>query len=63
MTVLTYAIVVIVILGFCVLGLSIGLLVRNKGLSTCGRASAAMEGHDVSCPACSGKAEDCKKKT
>lgn len=63
MTALTYAIVVIVILGFCVLGLSIGLLVRNKGLTTCGRAGAAMEGHDVSCPSCSGKSEDCRKKS
>lgn len=62
MSVLTYAIAVIVILGLCVLGLSIGLLVRNKGLTTCGRAGAQLGDHDVSCPACSGKSADCKKK-
>lgn len=62
MHVFTYAIVVLVILGFCAIGLSIGLIVRNKGLTTCGRAQANVDGEDITCPACSGKAADCKKK-
>lgn len=62
MTVLTYAIAVLVVLGLCVAGLSVGLLVRNRGLTTCGRATADMHGHDVSCPSCSGRESDCKKK-
>lgn len=61
MTILYYAVAVIVILGLCVLGLSIGLLVRGKGLQTCGRAmTTTADGESITCPAC-GQGE-CKRK-
>lgn len=61
MMILTYAAAVIVVLGLCAVGLSIGLLIRNKGLQTCGRAQTTVAGEDITCPACSGKASDCKR--
>lgn len=62
MTALTYAIAVIVILGFCALGLSIGLIVRNKGLTTCGRASTTVNGEEITCPSCGAhKGDACKR--
>ena len=57
MTVLTYIIAVVLILGLCALGLSIGLILRGKGLQTCGRAAmgAGEHGHEISCPSCGGQ--------
>ena len=60
---LTYAIAIIVVMGLCVLGLSIGLLLRGKGLQSCGRAAQAAgeHGHDITCATCSGKAGECRR--
>lgn len=61
MTILYYAIAVIVVLGLCALGLSIGLLLRGKGLQSCGRAQTTTgSGEAITCPAC-GQGE-CKRK-
>jgi len=48
MTILTYIAVSAVILTFCVLGLSIGLLLKRRG-------------HDITCPACENRGA-CKRK-
>lgn len=41
------------ILGLCMLGMAVGLIFRNKGFTTCGRAAAAeMEGGDGRCSVC-----------
>lgn len=61
MTILYYAVAVLVILGLCGLGLSIGLLLRGRGLQSCGRAQTRTgDGEDLTCPAC-GQGE-CKRK-
>lgn len=62
MQMLAYAAAVIVVLALCALGLSIGLIVRNRGLTTCGRAQTPQGDDDITCPACSGKSADCKRK-
>jgi hypothetical protein len=62
MTILSYAVAVIIVLGLCALGLSVGLLLRGRGLQTCGRAQTKTgDGEEITCPACSGKASDCKR--
>lgn len=62
MTILYYAVAVIIVLALCALGLSIGLLLRGRELQSCGRAQTKTgAGEDITCPACSGKASDCKR--
>lgn len=61
MTILTYIVVVLVVLTFCVLGLSIGLLLKKRGLTTCGRAAAHHDDHDITCPSCENRGA-CKNK-
>ncbi len=55
MQVLTYIIVVGVIVGVCLLAMSIGLIFRNKTFTSCGCASAKFQNEDIRCPACPGK--------
>ncbi len=58
---LTYAVAIIVILGLCAVGLSIGLLIRGRALQSCGRAQTrTADGEEITCPAC-GQGE-CKRK-
>ncbi len=53
MTILYYAVAVLVVLGLCALGLSIGLLLRGQALQSCGRAPARTgSGEEIACPAC-----------
>ena len=47
MTILTYIVVTIVILAFCALGLSIGVLLKRRGLTTCGRGPSDLENKDI----------------
>ena len=46
----------IIVFGFfaiCMVGMAVGIILRNKGFSTCGRAAAdAMEGGDGKCNVC-----------
>ena len=58
--IVTYIVVSVVILVFCALGLSIGLLVKGKPLQSCGNAVRDRDGNPITCPACGGKGE-CKK--
>ena len=46
---------------FCALGLSIGVLLKRRGLTTCGRGAADLENKDITCPACENRGE-CKRK-
>jgi hypothetical protein len=61
MTILTYIVVTVVILIFCALGLSIGLLLKRRGLTTCGRGAEAHQNEDITCPACENRGA-CKRK-
>ena len=61
MTILTYIVVSLIILAFCALGLSIGLLMKRRGLTTCGRAAEVHDDHDITCPACENRGQ-CKRK-
>ena len=61
MTILTDIVVTIVILAFCALGLSIGVLLKRRGLTTCGRGASDLENKDITCPACENRGE-CKRK-
>ena len=41
------------ILALCMLGMAVGIIIRNKGFTTCGRAAAAeMEGGSGRCSVC-----------
>jgi hypothetical protein len=55
--VLTYAIAIVVVLLLCGIGLSIGLILRGKGLQTCGRVIGP-DGEYISCPSCGGRRKD-----
>jgi len=48
----------------CMLAMAVGIIIRNKGFSTCGRAAAAvMEGGDGTCSVCgAGASGECSKK-
>ena len=52
MEVLTYIIVAVIILGLCVLGMSVGLIFRNKTFTSCGRAARDFDGEPIRCAAC-----------
>lgn len=52
-----YFILVSVIVGVSLLGMSIGLIFRNKPFTSCGRASAKFNGEAMGCSVCSGKGD------
>lgn len=55
MTILSYLIPAVVILALGGLAMSVGVLVRGKGLQTCGRASGKLaNGETIACPSCGG---------
>lgn len=55
MTILSYLIPAVVILALGGLGMAVGVLVRGKGLQTCGRASGKLaNGETIACPSCGG---------
>lgn len=59
--ILTYAIAIVAVLLLCGLGLSIGLILKGKGLQTCGRVMGP-DGEFISCGACGGKRRgDCDR--
>jgi len=50
-------------LAFCMVAMAVGIIIRNKGFSSCGRAAAeAMEGGDGTCSVCGSGTSVCKKK-
>jgi len=50
-------------LGVCMVAMAVGIIIRNKGFSSCGRAAAsAMEGGDGVCKVCGSGTSECKKK-
>ena len=58
--IVTYVIAVVVILGLCAVGLSIGLILKGKPLQSCGRVVTA-SGEQIACPSCGSKTGDCEK--
>lgn len=48
----TYFIVTVIILAVCLLGMSIGLILRNKTFTSCGRAARDFDGEPIRCAAC-----------
>ena len=58
--------IVLAIFALCFLGMAVGILIRNKGFTTCGNAT--LKGEKVSCPSCEQRGEGapapkwCKKK-
>ena len=63
MQLLTYILVVIVILAICYLGMAVGLIFRNKTITSCGRAARDFDGEPIRCAACGAKDESaCRSK-
>jgi len=51
------------LLALCMLGMAVGLIIRNKGFTTCGRAAAsALGGGGGSCSVCGAGSGECRKK-
>ncbi|HMP97815.1 MAG TPA: hypothetical protein PKA51_12905 [Kiritimatiellia bacterium] len=57
--------IVLGVFAVCMVAMAVGIIIRNKGFTTCGRAAAAaMEGGDGTCSVCgSGSGGACKKKS
>ncbi len=48
---------------FCMLAMAVGIIIRNRGFTTCGRAAAAaMEGGDGTCSVCGAGSSECRNK-
>lgn len=64
---LTYIIVTLIALVLCGLGMSIGLIFRNKTFTSCGRAARDFDGEPIECAACGqqvkGEGKACKRKS
>ncbi|HMP89938.1 MAG TPA: hypothetical protein PJ991_07045 [Kiritimatiellia bacterium] len=56
--------IVLGIFSVCLVAMAVGIIIRNKGFTTCGRAAAAaLEGKEGVCSVCgSGSNQQCKKK-
>jgi hypothetical protein len=52
MNLFTLVLVTISVVGLCVLGLAVGLILRNKCFSTCGCGEITYKGESLRCPAC-----------
>lgn len=45
--------IVLGIMAFCMLAMAVGIIIRNRGFTTCGRAAAeAMDGGEGKCTVC-----------
>ena len=55
--------IVLGVFAVCMIAMAVGIIIRNKGFTTCGRAAAAaMEGGDGTCSVCGSGNSECKKK-
>jgi len=55
--------IVIGVFAVCMVAMAVGIIIRNKGFTTCGRAAAeAMEGGDGKCSVCGVGSGECQKK-
>ncbi len=57
MQVLTYIIAAVVIIGLCLLAMSVGLIFRGKTFTSCGCASITFRGEKIRCASCPDKEE------
>ena len=55
---LTLLIVSMAVLALCVLAMAVGVMIRNRGFSSCGCASITYRGQKIRCPGCTEKDED-----
>ncbi|HMP72960.1 MAG TPA: hypothetical protein PKE55_06800 [Kiritimatiellia bacterium] len=60
---MTLFFIVFSVFGFCLVAMAVGLIIRNKGFTTCGRAAAAIrEGESGGCSVCgAGSGGSCKR--
>ncbi len=59
---MTYIIAAVVVLVFCAIGLSIGVLLRGRPMRTCGNAARDEHGNSMGCSFCGGRGGgECKK--
>lgn len=55
--------IVIGVFAVCMVAMAVGIIIRNKGFTTCGRAAAeAMEGGDGKCSVCGVTSGECRNK-
>jgi hypothetical protein len=47
----------VVLIALCLLGMSVGLIFRNRAFSSCGRAARDFNGEPIRCAACGGADE------
>lgn len=54
----------VVVVGLCLLGMSVGLIFRNKTFRACGNAARDFDGEPIECAACGGKGDPatCRRK-
>ncbi len=60
--ILVYIGAVIVVLAVCILAMSVGVIFRNRGFTSCGCARIRFRGEDIRCPACPDPDEDSSNK-
>lgn len=58
-----FFLLVLGIFAVCMVAMAVGIIIRNKGFTTCGRAAAAaMEGGEGTCSVCGAGSGSCRKK-
>ncbi len=63
-SILAYTVLTIVIIGLCLLGMSVGLIFRDKTFRACGNAARDFDGEPIQCAACGGQGDPktCRRK-
>ncbi len=56
--ILTYIAAVVIVVAVCILAMSVGLIFRNRGFTSCGCASITFRGEKIRCPGCPEKDDD-----
>ncbi len=56
--ILIYVVAVTVVVALSALAMSVGVIFRNKGFTSCGCARTKFRGEDIRCPACPDKDEE-----
>ena len=42
----------LIVMLLCVLAMAVGVIIRNKGFTSCGRSCMTFRGEKIRCPAC-----------
>ena len=60
---MTLFLISIGIMGLCMLGMAVGVIIRNKTFTSCGCASMTFNGEKIRCPGCTEpEGESCAEK-